>query len=695
MPMAALAWDKPLVNMPENAGSRQQRDILDALPVLVFLEYAGKLVYANLEARHAIGWEGEWQECATDEVLWGLSAGTAEPRTPLAGGLHGTPFHATLACRDGRMIPLEGTSSVLNAERRERIIIGQITGRERVPRAGLMEDVLACLPEAVALVVGFRVLYTNPAFTALFGYTADEMGGASLRDLIVPETRRYEQTMLQKLVDEQGHASVESVRLHKNGELIDVAVQVAALRIAGGNAGYVITFRDISDRKHVEARLQHDAMHDVLTGLPNRALFVDRLNLALNRRDRRPDNGCAVFFLDLDGFKQVNDTFGHAAGDTLLVSLAERLQHVIRPHDTAARMGGDEFAILVENIHSISDLEVLAQRILAELDRPFDLVGHGVRSPVSIGIALAGEEHQNAERLIQDADTAMYRAKQQGGRGFAIFDAHMEIEVSSVQERERELRDLVARRAFAWWYQPIYHLATGRLQGFETLLRKPNSAGAMESFRELLPVAEETGLSISIGRDTVDAACSQLAAWDSALPANGLILTINLSRRQFFHDDLVPQLRKAIESTGIDPARLLLEVSEDTLHDNPDRAVAILQRLADCGVRLAMDNFGATLAPLNLLIRLPIDMVKLDIRLTASATGTGRQLAVLQSLVNVCSASGLQLLAHGIETGGHLRALQDLGCPLGQGFFLAPPLDPAQAFYLASHNSAVTPPAGA
>jgi EAL domain-containing protein (putative c-di-GMP-specific phosphodiesterase class I) len=288
----------------------------------------------------------------------------------------------------------------------------------------------------------------------------------------------------------------------------------------------------------------------------------------------------------------------------------------------------------------------------------------------------------------------MYRAKQQGGHGYAVFDTNMEVEISSIQERERELRDLVARRAFAWWYQPIYRLATGRLEGFECLLRKPNAAGAMESFRELLPVAEDTGLSITIGRDTVESACSQLAAWDTTLPGNALILTINLSRRQFFHDDLVPQLRKAIAGARIDPARLLLEIAEDTLNENQDRAVAILQRLADCGVRVAMDNFGATLAPLNLLIRLPIDMVKLDIRLTASATGTGRQLAVLQSLVNVCSACGVQLLAQGIETSGHLRALQDLGCPLGQGFFLAPPLDAAQAFYLASQNSAANPPAG-
>lgn len=683
-----MFWDNANVNQADNSDAQQQRDILDAVPVLVFLERAGRLVYANAEARHAIGWEGEWQECPIEDVLWGLQAGTLEPRTPFAAGLRGRPFHATLACRDGRMLPIEGTRSVLDPEKRENIIAGQVTGRERTPRPGLMEDVLASLPEAVVLVTGSRVLYTNPAFTALFGYTAEEMSGANLRDVLVPETRLHEHSMLQRMVREQGRASAETVRRHKSGDLIDVALEVSALRVGGGHAGYILTFRNISERKQVEARLQHDAMHDVLTGLANRGLFVDRLNQALSRRLRRPSNGCAVLYLDVDGFKHINDTFGHSAGDNLLVAFAGRLQRVLRPHDTAARMGGDEFAVLIENIYSVSDVEALATRLLAEFDRPFDFMGHSITTPASIGIALCGNENGAPERLIEEADTAMYHAKQQGGRRYVLFDTRMEVEASGINERERELRDLVARRAFAWWYQPFYRLATGRLEGFESLLRKPSPAGVMETFRDLLPLAEDNGLSITIGRDTVDSACAQLAAWDASLSDSALTITVNLSRRQFFHDDLVPQLRRSLATARIDPARLMLEISEDTLRENADRAIAILQRLADSGVRLAMDNFGATLAPLNLVVRLPIHVVKLDSRLTAFATGTARQVALLQSIVHVCNACGLQLLAHGIETPGHLRALQDLGITLGQGFFLTPPVDPAQAYYLAAHNPA-------
>jgi EAL domain-containing protein (putative c-di-GMP-specific phosphodiesterase class I) len=334
-------------------------------------------------------------------------------------------------------------------------------------------------------------------------------------------------------------------------------------------------------------------------------------------------------------------------------------------------------------------VDAVAQRILAELDRPYEVVGHRIQIVASIGVALAGDEHETAEAVIQDADVAMYRAKQEGGHRYAVFDRHMEVQVSREQEREQELRELVAKREFVHYYQPIYWLKTGRLEGFESLLRRKTSAGGIESFRELLPVAEDTGLSISLGRDSVEAACAQMLSWDEVVPGNGLTLSVNLTRRQFYQDDLVPQLKSMLAETRVDPARLMFEVSEATVNENPDRALACMQRMVDCGVRMALDNFGSTLAPLNHLVRLPLDLVKLDAKVTASVTGAGRQLAIVESLLHVCRAAGVPLLAQGIETQGHLRILQELGCDMGQGYFLAAPLDPAQAQYLATHNGAV------
>lgn len=676
---AALAWSKIGLNLPENSESRQQREILDALPVLVFLERAGLIVFANAEARHVMGHEGEWVQRPVEDVLWGLFPGTAEPRTTLTGSKQGSPFHATLAGKGGRMTPVEGTYSILNPDLREGVIVAQIAGRDRTPRPRLMEDVLASIPDAVVIMHGSHVLYSNPAFTTMFGYTAEEVSGGDLRDFIVPETRLHESAMLQKMVDDQGRATIETVRVNKDGELLDVSLQMAPLLVNGDKAGYVLTCRDIGDRKQVETKLQHDAMHDVLTGLPNRALFMDRLQLALSRRERRLDRTCAVMFLDLDHFKSINDTLGHAAGDLLLVAVSERISSVLRPQDTAARLGGDEFGILVEGIGSVDDLEVVAERLLSELDRPFDVLGHRLPILISIGVAMAGSGHDTPDLLVRDADLAMYRAKQEGGHRYTIYDRQMEVYASSEQERESELRRLVSQRQFEFWYQPVFRLKTGQVESFEALLRFRTPGGLLQNFRDLLPLAEESGLSISLGRDTLEAACQQLLRWDEVIPGNKLALSVNLTERQFYHHEQVSQLTKILAATGINPARLVLEVSEGTLNSNPDRAVAILQRMVDCGVRVALDNFGASLAPLNHLLRLPINLVKLDPKLTAAAAGSARQRATVESLLHVCKAVGVQLLVQGIESHDQLRVMQELGCELGQGRLLAPELDPVHA----------------
>jgi diguanylate cyclase (GGDEF)-like protein/PAS domain S-box-containing protein len=689
---AAAPTETPGVNVPENADASEQRRVLDALPVLVFLERAGTIVFANSEARQMLGLaEGEWVPRPVEEVLWGLFPGTAEPQTLLTATRQGSPFHATLAARSGRLFPVEGTYSLLDPELREAVIVAHPGGRERAPKTRLMQDVLASLPEAVAIEHGNHLLYTNPAFARMFGVDADEVSG-NLRDLIVPETRLNEHATLLKAVDEQGSATMETVRATKAGELVDVSLQIAPLLVNGARVGYVHTFRDIGDRKETEAKLQYDAMHDVLTGLPNRALFLDRLKLALSRRARRADHSCGVLYLDLDRFKEINDALGHAAGDALLKGVAERLTAVLRPQDSAARLGGDEFAVLVESIFAIGDLETVAHRILGEMERPFEIFGRTIQAGASIGAAMAGPAHTAPEMLMREADLAMYRSKQAGGARLEVYDRHLEVAVNSQQERERELRTILERRLFEFRLQPIFRLADGVLEGLETSLcwRRPD--GAVEDFRELMETAEDTGLSIALGRETLEAACRQLRAWQDALGQSCPYLTVNLTARQFYHADLLMQLSRAVAGSAADPTRLVLEVPESALNEDPDAAIATLQRVVDANVRVAMDAFGSSLAPLNHLLRLPLDMVKLDRKLTPTAASTGRHQAVLDALIRLGRSLGVHVVADGIESEAEISALLQMGCISGQGRLLSEPLPPEQALQLARTRAVARAP---
>jgi diguanylate cyclase (GGDEF)-like protein len=426
--------------------------------------------------------------------------------------------------------------------------------------------------------------------------------------------------------------------------------------------------------------------------LPNRALFLDRLNLTLTRRLRHPDNGCGVLYLDLDNFKAVNDSLGHAAGDVLLMSIAGRLRASLRPQDSAARLGGDEFAVLVENIVTAYDLEVVAGRILQELGRPFDIFGHTVYAGASIGAAMAGPEHTSSDLMLRDADFAMYRAKQAGRGRYEIFDKHLEVYVTSQQERERELRTALDKRQFTFLYQPIYRLTNGKLEGFESLLGMRRADGTVEDFEGLLVVAEDTGLSIALGQETLDTVCAQLRAWSDQLPKLDLFLSINLTRRQLFNTDLTVHLMRALTASGANPLRLVFEVPESALNETPDAAVAVLQRLTDCQVRVAIDEFGSSLAPLNHLLQLPISMVKLASRLTAAAVSGGRQQAVLESFVRLANTLSLPVVAQGIETREQVASLIRMGCTLGQGPLLSPALDPERALELAQTGTRAAAP---
>ncbi len=550
----------------------------------------------------------------------------------------------------------------------------------------LAVDLLACLPEAVAVVRDNHVLYTNASFTRIFGYTVEELNGARLRDLIVPEDRQQDIAQVEKAVDQYGYAMLDTVRKAKDGTLVDVAVHAGPLVVNGDKTGYVLSYRDIGDHKRAEAKLQHDALHDPLTGLPNRALFLDRLKQAFAQRSRRRGQNCGVLFLDLDHFKEINDTQGHAAGDELLIAVAERLRAALRPQDTAARLGGDEFAILVENILSISDIEHVASRVLQAMARDCMVGGSAIHVGASIGVAIAGPDHTAPELLIRDADFAMYRAKQAGGGRFEIFDKQLEVAVASIQERELELRRVLDNHEFEVWYQPIHSLQTGKLEGFESRLCWRRADGSAAGFHDLLQVAEETGLSISLGREKMQTVCKQLRTWTEALPLARLTLSINLTERQFYHSDLVTQVKKSLLASGADPARLLIEVGESALSENPDEALAIFERLLACDVRLAVDNFGSGLMPLSHLVRLPIDVLKLDPKLSLSATQSGHQSAVLESLIHLAAKLGVQVVAQGIETREQLEALVGMGCELGQGPLLSPALEAMLAQKLAEQG---------
>ena len=675
------------LSIPENFESAQQWAILDGLPVLVFLEREGIVVFANAEVRQMLGESADpWVQRPVEDVLWGLFSGLADPQTQLSQSVRSRVFHATLPSKSGRLVEVEGTYSVLNPELKEAVIVAFPSERSLTPKARLMEDVLACIPEAVAIVHDDHLIFTNPAFSTMFGYSPEEASGKNLRSFLVPETRAHEIPMLERSMAHGRNTAIETVRMTKSGVLIDVAMVVAPLVLNTSFVGFVVTYRDICESKQVEAKLQHDAMHDLLTGLPNRALFLDRLTHAFSRRARRADQSCGVLFVDLDHFKEINDTMGHAAGDSFLKTVAERLSSAVRPQDTAARLGGDEFAILVESIASVTDLEVVASRALASLQKPIDVFGHPIQPGASIGAAIAGPDHVAPESLIRDADFAMYRAKQDGGNRVEIFDKNLKIQVTSQQERERELRQALDKREYEVWFQPIYRLQNGKLEAFESQLRWRRPGGAIESFQELLTVAEETGLSISIGRDTVETVCRQLRNWSVALPDSDLTLTVNLSQRQFFHPDMVVQLKRALAVSGIDPARLLIEVSEITLSENQDASVSILQRLVDCNVRVAIDDFGSSLAPLNQLVRLPIDVVKLDPSLTSSAITKGRRFAVLEAVIQIGRTLGVQVVAQGIESVEQLDALCRIGCELGQGPLLGETMDATRARDLAAQG---------
>ncbi|MDI6772445.1 MAG: EAL domain-containing protein [bacterium] len=463
---------------------------------------------------------------------------------------------------------------------------------------------------------------------------------------------------------------------HRDGTIRWVLCRGLAVRDAGGRAVRMAGAQaDITERKAAEQQLLHDTLHDALTGLPNRVLLLDRLGQAVRRARRHEGCHLAVLFLDLDRFKNVNDSLGHAAGDELLVGVARRLEACLRPGDTVARLGGDEFAMLLDDITGVDDAVSIADRMQEALGPPFTLGGHEVFTTASIGIALPTADEEQPEELLRNADTAMYRAKTQGRRRYVLFERVMHDHVAALLRLETDLRRSIESGSFVVLYQPLVALDTGRIVGFEALVRWPHPTRGMLPPAEFIQVAEETGLIVPIDHQVLHEACRQLGRWQAQFPAEPpLVVSVNLSARQFARPGLVEAGEAALREAGLPPRSLMVEVTESAVMDSLDAAAVVLLRLRDLGVRVAVDDFGTGYSSLDTLRLLPIDCLKIGRTFVAEVGSSPESNKIVRMIVALGASLGVDVVAEGVETPAQLSQLRDLQCRYGQGFLFSEPL---------------------
>lgn len=454
------------------------------------------------------------------------------------------------------------------------------------------------------------------------------------------------------------------------------------VQVVKNKAGIVQLLRgvmtDITKYKHAEEQLQHDAFHDVLTGLPNRALFMHRLGQVVELAKRSQDYLFAVLFLDLDRFKVINDSLGHKVGDQLLIEISRRLEICIRSCDTVARHGGDEFVILLEDIKNVKDAIYVAERIQQELALPLNLSGHDVFAATSIGIALSTAGFNQPENLLRDADTAMYHAKSLGRSRHQVFDISMHTQAVAMLQLESDIRRAIERQEFRLYYQPIVSLSTGRITGFEALLRLWHPERGLVSPAEFLPIAEETGLIMPISEWVLREACYQLRLWQVQFPLNPpLTISVNLSNKHFQQPGLVKQIEQTLQTTGLDACSLKLEITESVIMEHTALATAMLSQLRALGVHICLDDFGTGYSSLSYLHRFPIDTLKID-RSFVSNMSVGDEenskIQIIQTIIILAHKLGIDLIAEGVETQEQLAQLRQMKCKNAQGYFFSKPV---------------------
>jgi diguanylate cyclase (GGDEF)-like protein/PAS domain S-box-containing protein len=535
-------------------------------------------------------------------------------------------------------------------------------------------SLLQALPHGLAVLdEDGRFAFANEACARLFAWSSGhELVGHSWRELVdAPDAETLEREGFARVRSGEAWRG-EAMARRKDG----VHVPLALLLLPLGGGRIALAFDDVSATRTLEERLGALAHRDPLTGLPNRRLFEDRLEIALAQAHRYRHR-VALIFVDLDRFKQVNDGFGHAAGDELLRGVAERLGASVREGDTVARLGGDEFTLLLPGIHYAEDLAAISGKLVESLRKPFRLQGREVHVTASGGISLYPEDGEDAEALLKSADTAMYRAKERGRDNFQLFSQAMGEKALERRSLEDSLRAALEKQELTLHYQPSLELATGRVTGVEALLRWQRPELGVMSPKDFMALADFTGVMLSVGPWVIETACRQAREWQRR-GSRGLRLMVNLSARELQQDDLVVHVEKALAASGLAPDALQLEIPEGYAMQDLERTIATLRALRSVGVHLAIDGFGAGFTSLAHLRQLPVDTLKIDLSFVRGATTDADDASVVTAVIAVAHSLGLRVVAQGVETEAQVALLRSLACDEVQGYLWSAPVPPAE-----------------
>jgi len=527
-------------------------------------------------------------------------------------------------------------------------------------------------------------IYFSPRYGAMLGWQPENHPGSAsewFATIHAEDLPVVQEAITAHLEGGTPHFTIEYRSRHRDGSYRWVLARALAVRDQAGRPYRMAgSLTDVTGRKHVEEELAYSAFHDPLTGLPNRALFLDRLGQLMSQSRRRASYSYAVLFMDLDRFKNINDSLGHSVGDRLLITIAHSLQAFVRHGDTIARLGGDEFAMLANDVSDQADLCRIAERLLDRLRLPFKVGEHEIFTSASVGIAAGAAHYKHPEEILRDADTAMYRAKARGKSCYEIFDGTMHHRAVALLALETDLRRALDRSEFVVHFQPIVNIRTNMVQSFEALVRWRHPTRGLLQPCEFISVAEETGIIVPIGAWVLKEACRYAHEWQKYHPQASV--SVNLSPREIQQANIVETVAAIIQESKIIPSTLILELTEGALAEDPAGVGEKLVRLRALGVKVYIDDFGTGYSSLSHLQRLPCDTLKIDRSFVGNLGSEKRSGEIVQAIVALARNLGMHVVAEGIETKEQLQELRRLGCELGQGFWFSAPLEPAAAVAL-------------